>query len=111
MMSGWRTLLRAGIILWTMATSEWGVKSSIWPQGKYAKTLTDLSFLVLMLDNGFSVGRTADGPGLSYHMQKNNALRGEESTASLRSNHRASMGEYWHHGAIGRISRRGVTLL
>lgn len=55
-------------------TSEWGAKCYIWPQGKYAETVTNLSFLKLMLDNGFSVGRTADGPHPVYHMQKNNAL-------------------------------------
>ncbi|PTR17510.1 polysaccharide deacetylase [Nitrosospira sp. Nsp2] len=55
-------------------TSEWGAKCYIWPQGKYANTVTDLAFLGLMLDNGFSVARTADGANPAYHMQKNNAL-------------------------------------
>ncbi|WON72505.1 polysaccharide deacetylase family protein [Nitrosospira sp. Is2] len=55
-------------------TSEWGAKCYIWPQGKYAETVTDLSFLEMMLDNGFSVGRTSDGPNATYHMQKNNGL-------------------------------------
>ncbi|PTR17646.1 hypothetical protein C8R31_101813 [Nitrosospira sp. Nsp2] len=86
-----------------------GAKCYIWPQGKYAKTVTDLSFLEVMLDNGFSVDRTADGPGSSYHMQENNALS-MRNLQLLAVQSSGIHGPVWRRGAVGRISRSEVHL-
>jgi hypothetical protein len=55
-------------------TSEWGAKCYIWPQSIYTTSVTDLSFLEMMRDSGFTVARTASGTNGSFYLQKNNAL-------------------------------------
>jgi hypothetical protein len=51
----------------------YGAKSYIWPQGRYCESTSDYSFLQLMRDNGYTVGRSANAPTVVY-MQKNNGL-------------------------------------